>query len=95
MQTTRKIFAAGDQVTMHCKFTTHTPRTEPFDTHIFVDKYDDASKNYTQTVIVNGAQSATLATSDGVAQGWGSAVECAATNCGTVPAHCKLEDFTN
>ncbi|KAF2475497.1 uncharacterized protein BDR25DRAFT_382518 [Lindgomyces ingoldianus] len=50
-------------------------------------KFDDASGNYTQTVSVNGKQVATLSTSDGHAQGWGSAVECAANDCGTVPAH--------
>ncbi|CAN8104186.1 unnamed protein product [Discula destructiva] len=68
VQTTRKIFAAGDHVTMHYK-------------------YDDASKNYTQTVLVNDVQTATLATDSGIAQGWGSATECAETDCGTVPAH--------
>jgi hypothetical protein len=38
-------------------------------------------------VLVNGVQVSTLSTSDGEAQGWGSAVECAAEDCGTVPAH--------
>ncbi|KAI7975556.1 hypothetical protein EIK77_005922 [Talaromyces pinophilus] len=51
------------------------------------DKYDDTTGNYTQTVLVNGNTVSTLSTSDGHAQGWGSAVECAETNCGTVPAH--------
>lgn len=60
-----------------------------FRKHGYVDTYNDSTQNYTQTVLVNGQLSATLSTSDGVAQGWGSAVECAATNCGTVPAHCK------
>ncbi|GAM33316.1 hypothetical protein TCE0_003f00128 [Talaromyces pinophilus] len=50
-------------------------------------KYDDTTGNYTQTVLVNGNTVSTLSTSDGHAQGWGSAVECAETNCGTVPAH--------
>lgn len=54
------------------------------------DKYDDSSRNYTQTLSVNGQVVSTLSTSDGYAQGWGSAVECAATDCGTVGAHCKL-----
>jgi hypothetical protein len=39
---------------------------------------------------VNGQVVSTLSTSDGHAQGWGSAVECAETNCGTVGAHCKF-----
>ncbi|KAI3392486.1 hypothetical protein diail_5651 [Diaporthe ilicicola] len=50
-------------------------------------KYDDASGNYTQTVSVNGQVVSTLSTSSGKAQGWGSAVECAAEDCGTMPAH--------
>lgn len=36
---------------------------------------------------MDGKQVSTLSTSDGQAQGWGSAVECAEENCGTVPAH--------
>ncbi|KAK7702210.1 hypothetical protein SLS64_009788 [Diaporthe eres] len=51
------------------------------------DEYDDTSGNYTQTVLVGGNVVSTLSTSDGKAQGWGSAVECAAEDCGTVPAH--------
>ncbi|KAF7553147.1 hypothetical protein G7046_g7182 [Stylonectria norvegica] len=50
-------------------------------------KFDDASGNYTQTVSINGTTVATLSTSDGHAQGWGSAVECAEENCGSMPAH--------
>ncbi|KAJ9148651.1 hypothetical protein NKR23_g5011 [Pleurostoma richardsiae] len=50
-------------------------------------KFDDSTGNYTQTVQVNGKTVSTLSTSDGQAQGWGSAVECAETNCGTVYAH--------
>jgi hypothetical protein len=38
-------------------------------------------------VSVNGKLVHTLSTSDGRALGWGSAAECAETNCGTVPAH--------
>lgn len=53
------------------------------------DKFDDNSGNYTQTVSVNGKTVSTLSTSDGKAQGWGSSVECAEDNCGTVGAHCK------
>ncbi|KAJ4355057.1 hypothetical protein N0V95_003275 [Ascochyta clinopodiicola] len=50
-------------------------------------KFDDASGNYTQYVSINDKQLPTLSTSDGQAQGWGSAVECAENNCGTMPAH--------
>lgn len=91
IKTERRIFAAGDQITMHCKSSPsqNYPTYQSAHVNIPLDKYDDTSKNYTQTVLVNGVESATLETSDGLAQGWGSAVECAATNCGTVPAHCK------
>ncbi|KAE8353200.1 hypothetical protein BDV28DRAFT_148323 [Aspergillus coremiiformis] len=50
-------------------------------------KYDDSTGNYTQTVLLNGRSVSTLSTSDGHAQGWGSAVECAATDCGSIGAH--------
>ncbi|KAJ5698959.1 hypothetical protein N7462_000964 [Penicillium macrosclerotiorum] len=50
-------------------------------------KFDDSTGNYTQTVLVNNKTVSTLSTSDGEAQGWGSAVECAENNCGTMPAH--------
>lgn len=56
-------------------------------TDILEDKFDDATGNYTQYVSINDKQVATLSTSDGHAQGWGSAVECAENNCGTMPAH--------
>lgn len=55
-----------------------------------IDEYDDNSGNYTQTVLVNGEAVSTLSTSDGKGQGWGSAVECGAEDCGTVPAHTWL-----
>ncbi|PYH42244.1 uncharacterized protein BP01DRAFT_405213 [Aspergillus saccharolyticus JOP 1030-1] len=54
-------------------------------------KFDDASGNYTQTVLINGQTVSTLSTSDGHAQGWGSAVECAEDNCGTVGAHSWID----
>lgn len=57
---------------------TLTPRT---------DEYSDSTGNYTQTVLLNGKVVSTLSTSDGKAEGWGSAVECADETCGTVPAH--------
>ncbi|OJJ29943.1 hypothetical protein ASPWEDRAFT_165722 [Aspergillus wentii DTO 134E9] len=50
-------------------------------------KFDGSTGNYTQTVLVNGKTVSTLSTSDGKAQGWGSSVECAEDNCGTVGAH--------
>lgn len=49
--------------------------------------YEASTGNYTQEVIVGGSIVSTVSTSDGDAQGWGSAVECAAEDCGTVPAH--------
>ncbi|KAF7555241.1 hypothetical protein G7Z17_g2300 [Cylindrodendrum hubeiense] len=54
-------------------------------------KFDDSTGNYTQTVSVNGKTVSTLSTSDGHAQGWGSAVECAEENCGTVGAHSWID----
>lgn len=80
--------SAGDKVTMHCKIQPLT-RFLNWKTQSSIDKFDDASGNYTQTVQVNGKTVSTLSTSDGHAQGWGSAVECAKDNCGTVGAHCK------
>ena len=66
------------------------PTTAYADDHVnFVYEYDDSTKNYTQTVSVNGKQVSTLSTSDGHAQGFGSAIECARENCGTMPAHSK------
>lgn len=53
------------------------------------DNFNDATGNYTQTVLLNGRIVSTLSTSDGRAQGWGSAVERAEDNCGTVAAHCR------
>lgn len=50
-------------------------------------QYDSSSGNYTQTVYKAGTVVSTLSTSDGEAEGWGSAVECAAEDCGTVPSH--------
>ncbi|OOQ90334.1 hypothetical protein PEBR_06409 [Penicillium brasilianum] len=54
-------------------------------------KFDDSTGNYTQTVLVNGVSVSTLSTSDGKAQGWGSAIECAEDNCGTMPAHTWID----
>lgn len=81
---------AGDEVTMHCKHL--NDRSKSIQAHranhfLPVDKFDDASGNYTQTVSINGEVVSTLSTSSGRAQGWGSSVECAEENCGTMPAH--------
>ncbi|KAM5349525.1 hypothetical protein ACJ41O_006030 [Fusarium nematophilum] len=54
-------------------------------------KFDDASGNYTQYVSINGQEVSTLSTSSGHAQGWGSAVECGAEDCGTIGAHKWLD----
>ena len=39
---------------------------------------------------INGNLVHTLSTNDGYALGWGSAVECGESNCGTVPAHSEF-----
>lgn len=62
---------------------------------ICADEFDDVTGNYTQTVLLNGRTVSTLSTSDGRAQGWGSAVECAEDNCGTVGAHCESRVIEN
>jgi hypothetical protein len=51
------------------------------------DKYNDSTKQYDQTTQINGVTVSTLSTTDGYAQGWGSAVECAAEDCGSMGAH--------
>jgi len=81
----------GDRVTMHCKNTpTICKPTKCTSSDISTDKYNDSTGNYTQTVLVNNKQVAKLSTKDGHAQGWGSAVECADTSCGSVGAHSKF-----
>ncbi|VUC31906.1 unnamed protein product [Clonostachys rosea] len=50
-------------------------------------KYNDSTKQYDQTTQINGVTVSTLSTTDGYAQGWGSAVECAAEDCGSMGAH--------
>ncbi|KAH8651928.1 hypothetical protein BGZ60DRAFT_533799 [Tricladium varicosporioides] len=74
---------ANSQMPVQGKSSTATPGTQ-VTMHY---KYDDTTRNYTQTVVVNGKTVSTLSTSDGHAQGFGTAVECAETNCGTVGAH--------
>ncbi|KAF5006323.1 hypothetical protein FDECE_7296 [Fusarium decemcellulare] len=54
-------------------------------------KYDDSTQEYTQYVSINGEQVSTLSTASGHAQGWGSAVECGAEDCGTIGAHKWLD----
>jgi hypothetical protein len=74
---------------MHCKPVSNLQNTGKRNLLTSTDKFDDSTGNYTQTVLVNGETVSTLSTSDGRAQGWGSAVECAEDNCGTMPAHSK------
>ncbi|KAI5361684.1 hypothetical protein Slin14017_G084170 [Septoria linicola] len=59
----------------------------------FYYEYNDSTKEYDQTVSVNGKVVSKISTSSGVAQGWGTAVECQSAACGTVPAH-KYVDTT-
>lgn len=54
-----------------------------------LDKYDEASGNYTQTVSIEGQVVSTLSTASGKAQGWGTAVECQDECSGIVNAHSK------
>ncbi|KAF2162032.1 hypothetical protein M409DRAFT_27412 [Zasmidium cellare ATCC 36951] len=49
--------------------------------------YNDDTAQYDQYAYLNGDQVSQLSTDSGHAGGFGSAVECAATDCGTVPAH--------
>jgi hypothetical protein len=79
---------ATDHITMHCKQYNLFVLGSVSD-NSFADKYDDSTGNYTQTVSLNGNTVSTLSTSDAHAQGWGSAIECAANDCGTMPAHSK------
>ncbi|RBR15256.1 hypothetical protein FVER53590_03468 [Fusarium verticillioides] len=51
-------------------------------------KYDDSTQEYVQYVSINGKQVSTLSTSKGhEAMGFGSSVECGASDCGTIGAH--------
>ena len=54
-----------------------------------IDAYDDSSKNYTQTVTVDGKVISSLESSSGKAIGWGTAVEAQNELSGTVTAHSK------
>ncbi|KAG8630369.1 hypothetical protein KVT40_001988 [Elsinoe batatas] len=50
-------------------------------------KYNDSTLKYDQTVSLNGAVVSRLSTTSGKALGWGTAVECQSSACGTAPAH--------
>ncbi|KAF4419171.1 hypothetical protein FACUT_11551 [Fusarium acutatum] len=51
-------------------------------------KYDASTQEYVQYVSINGKQVSTLSTSKGhKAMGFGSSVECGASDCGTIGAH--------
>ncbi|KAF5562157.1 hypothetical protein FNAPI_3327 [Fusarium napiforme] len=51
-------------------------------------KYDASTQEYVQYVSINGKQVSTLSTSKGhEAMGFGSSVECGASDCGTIGAH--------
>ena len=84
-----------DQVTMHCKrlllriiiLRPKNIRTKAR----FMDKYDHSTRNYTQTVLVNGKPFPSCLPAMAMPKAGGSAVDCAETNCGTNSAHCKLE----
>ncbi|CAH0054631.1 unnamed protein product [Clonostachys solani] len=56
-------------------------------------KYDDSTATYKQILSVNSVTVYTMSTEDGHAEGFGSAVECAETNCGTVPAHSEFSQI--
>jgi hypothetical protein len=85
--------AAGDEVTMVCKSNIPGHVVSRLCSSQWVDQYVTSTGNYTQTVYLNGMVVSTLSTSDGEAEGWGSAVECASNNCGTVPAHREFLNF--
>ena len=58
---------------------------------IDLDTLDDTTGNWTQLVLINGQEVSTLSTSTNAeGLGWGSAVECGAKDCGTMPAHSKF-----
>ncbi|KAF5984893.1 hypothetical protein FCOIX_2371 [Fusarium coicis] len=51
-------------------------------------KYDSSTQEYVQYVSINGKQVSSLSTSKGhEAMGFGSSVECGASDCGTIGAH--------
>ncbi|KAJ4351325.1 uncharacterized protein N0V89_006664 [Didymosphaeria variabile] len=78
---------AGHQIVTHCKPLLAFHTTSFHLTYESTDKYSDSTKQYTQTVLLDGKQVSTLSTASGQAQGWGTAVECQSSKCGTAPAH--------
>ncbi|KAF4555678.1 Hypothetical protein D9617_2g056410 [Elsinoe fawcettii] len=50
-------------------------------------KYNDSTQQYDQTVSLDGKVVSKISTTSGKAQGWGTAVECQQSACGTAPAH--------
>ncbi|KAI6873110.1 hypothetical protein KC343_g1406 [Hortaea werneckii] len=60
---------------------------EPGSSVTFNYKYNDQTSQYDQTVSLNGEVVSRLSTSSGRAQGWGTAIECQQSACGTVPSH--------
>lgn len=87
--------APGAKVTMHCKlncpFPSHFLPIRPLCVLTLLDKYNDATAKYDQTVSLNGKVVSKLSTDSGKAQGWGTAVECQSAACGTAPAHRYLD----
>ncbi|KAI7083419.1 hypothetical protein KC356_g7574 [Hortaea werneckii] len=60
---------------------------EPGSSVTFHYKYNGQTSQYDQTVSLNGEVVSRLSTSNGKAQGWGTAIECQQSACGTVPSH--------
>ncbi|KAI7262357.1 hypothetical protein KC345_g9452 [Hortaea werneckii] len=57
---------------------------EPGSSVTFHYKYNDQTSQYDQTVSLNGEAVSRLSTSSGRAQGWGTAIECQQSACGTL-----------
>ncbi|RMZ31712.1 hypothetical protein D0859_04161 [Hortaea werneckii] len=57
---------------------------EPGSSVTFHYKYNDQTSQYDQTVSLNGEVVSRLSTSSGKAQGWGTAIECQQSACGSV-----------
>ncbi|RMY86606.1 hypothetical protein D0861_05830 [Hortaea werneckii] len=57
---------------------------EPGSSVTFHYKYNDQTSQYDQTVSLNGEVVSRLSTSSGQAQGWGTAIECQQSACGTL-----------
>jgi hypothetical protein len=88
----------GSSVTFHCASNCFFPvrQSSMVDillTKSYIDKYNDGTAKYDQTVSLDGTVVSTISTDSGKAQGWGTAVECQQAACGLVPAH-KYVDTT-